>query len=249
MSDILYGPQLFAGDALQNPIVDFALGSVACGLLHNLPAFFCNCNSTMERTSVARISPQKRRQLRLSGHPAPILQTKRLDDVSIRLPCDPDTPSHKISLVEGLSDTSPIQEAMLYTMNMDPQTGNVPDNPSVAALIPASSSLLSYAPGALSVIEKESHEFRQQLQDRMSTDKGTEVAYSKHLQRYEDYWTHDQKWRAVEAQKSGSHWEIMDPHPITATKVSIFLEYESTRNKVCLGIIDIICLHLISTAV
>ncbi|KAF8185453.1 hypothetical protein BJ912DRAFT_818803, partial [Pholiota molesta] len=83
----------------------------------------------------------------------------------------------------------------------------------------------------LSVIEKESHLFRQQLQDKMASDKGTEVAYLKHLRRYEEYWTQDQKRRESDAQANGGNWEVIGPHPITATKVCVFLEYESTRNK------------------
>jgi hypothetical protein len=184
----------------------------------------------MPSTFVDQLSPKKRRHLCLSGNPAAFPQTKQLD-VSKPLRCDID-PFSEISLTRGIPETSPIQEAMLYTMNTDPRTGNVPDNPSVTAFIPASVSQFSGASESLSVIEKQSHSFRQQLQDKMSMDKGTEVAYLKHLKRYEDYWIQDQEHRESEARASGGNWEFIDPHPITVTKVCIFLEYESTRNKV-----------------
>jgi hypothetical protein len=177
---------------------------------------------------VAHKSPQKRRFLQLSGHPEPILQKKRRQVSPLPLS---DDLTGKISLTGSLPSAS-LQETMLYTMNADPRTGSAPDNPSVAAIIQSSAAHSSTAPESLSIIEKESHSFRQQLQDSMTMDKGTEVAYSKHLKRYEEYWIDDQKRREAEAQATGGHWESTGPHPITATKVCVFLKYESTRNKV-----------------
>ncbi len=66
----------------------------------------------------------------------------------------------------------------------------------------------------------------------MSSEKGTEVAYSRHLKRYEEFWDQDQIRRQSEAHAKGETWTMIDPHPITATKVCLFLEFESTRNKV-----------------
>ena len=127
---------------------------------------------------------------------------------------------------------------LLYTMDADTSTGNVPDEPTIpgSAFIQSNSESMSpCAAPALSsteIIEHQSHSFRQQLQDKMSSEKGTEVAYSRHLKRYEEFWIQDQIRRQNEAQAKGETWAIINPHPITATKVCLFLEFESTRNKV-----------------
>ena len=80
----------------------------------------------------------------------------------------------------------------------------------------------------LSALEAESHQTRLAIQASITSGKGTEVAYSRHVKNYEDWWVQDQGRRMSE----DSQWKEIPAHPITAAKVAIFLRYETTRSKV-----------------
>ncbi|KAF8078428.1 hypothetical protein FPV67DRAFT_54136 [Lyophyllum atratum] len=61
----------------------------------------------------------------------------------------------------------------------------------------------------------------------MTSGKGTESAYARHIKNYIAFWTEDQARRC----QDDPLWTIMSAHPITVTKAAVFLEYESTRAK------------------
>jgi len=81
----------------------------------------------------------------------------------------------------------------------------------------------------LSVLEAESHQHRMAIQDSITSGKGTEVAYARHVKNYEDWWLRDQNRRMSEA---GATWKEIPAHPITAAKAALFLHYEMMRPKV-----------------
>jgi len=74
------------------------------------------------------------------------------------------------------------------------------------------------------VLEEQTHVYRLATQRALDSGKGTASAYSRHIKRYIQYWSES----AV-----GLQTPAIPVFPITATKVAKFLEYETTRNKVC----------------
>ncbi len=61
------------------------------------------------------------------------------------------------------------------------------------------------------------------------SDKLTADMYQRHINRYEKWWVGYQ----VERASATPGWTAILAFPITATKVSMFLGYESMHEKVC----------------
>ncbi|KAJ7433783.1 hypothetical protein FB451DRAFT_316231, partial [Mycena latifolia] len=77
------------------------------------------------------------------------------------------------------------------------------------------------------VLEAVSHANRLAISSAEQSDKGTEPAYMHHFNSYMSWWPMDQAQR-----KSGDpSWKEISALPITATKVSLFLAHETTREK------------------
>ncbi|KAJ6482394.1 hypothetical protein DFH09DRAFT_830608, partial [Mycena vulgaris] len=72
-----------------------------------------------------------------------------------------------------------------------------------------------------------SHTNRLAISAAEQSDKGTEPAYLRHFKSYMWWWPMDQSMRKAE----DSTWKEIPALPITATKVAIFLAYETTREK------------------
>ena len=70
----------------------------------------------------------------------------------------------------------------------------------------------------LSALEAESHQTRLAIQASITSGKGTEVAYSRHVKNYEDWWVQDKGQHMSE----DSQWKEIPAHSITAVKVAIF---------------------------
>jgi hypothetical protein len=79
------------------------------------------------------------------------------------------------------------------------------------------------------VLDQQTHATRLALQEQMTAGKGTEAAYARHVKNYIEFWDAHQASRL----QDNPMWVVMPAHPITATKVAVFLESESTRCKVC----------------
>jgi hypothetical protein len=79
-----------------------------------------------------------------------------------------------------------------------------------------------------SIIDQETHANRLAIQAEVVAEKGTDPAYARHLRNYERFIVEDQAARL----EKDLGWPVMDPHPITAAKVALFLQYETTRPKV-----------------
>ncbi|KAJ6544716.1 hypothetical protein B0H10DRAFT_1932947, partial [Mycena sp. CBHHK59/15] len=80
---------------------------------------------------------------------------------------------------------------------------------------------------SMRVLEARSHDVRLGISADEQAGKGTEPAYARHVRSYESWWALNQASR-VEADPS---WKEVPAHPITVTKVTLFLEYETTREK------------------
>ncbi|KAJ8523520.1 hypothetical protein ONZ45_g93 [Pleurotus djamor] len=78
-----------------------------------------------------------------------------------------------------------------------------------------------------SELEASTHEVRLSLQEDMARGKGTEIAYPRQLKEYEKFWLND----ALIRRANDPACEIIEAHPITATKVAKFLEHETTRPR------------------
>lgn len=88
---------------------------------------------------------------------------------------------------------------------------------------------------ALARIQNEAHLNRLQLQQQLDNGKGTNEAYPRHIKNYKIFWEADQDRRA----KLDPNHIRTPAHPIIGEKVSLFLNYEITRNKVCFDVINI----------
>jgi hypothetical protein len=79
-------------------------------------------------------------------------------------------------------------------------------------------------------IDMQAHLNRLALQTKLTEGKGTEDAYPRHIKNYENFWN---AYQEGEVKKNlNHHW--VNAHPIVGAKVSLFLQYEITRNKVCI---------------
>jgi hypothetical protein len=69
---------------------------------------------------------------------------------------------------------------------------------------------------------------RTERQTEMDSFKGTGIAYSRHVEEYEDWWADLQD----QEQLKNPSAERITAHPINATKVALFLDYLMSRPKV-----------------
>ncbi len=118
---------------------------------------------------------------------------------------------------------TPAAPVMLYSMHTDPD-GRSSDTPTVPALIQSTGNPMAQ----MFAMTQETHARCLALEDSMASETGTQVAYARHLKSYETWWNSDQSRRREE----DSTLDHIPPHPITATKVALFLEFETIRPKV-----------------
>jgi hypothetical protein len=78
------------------------------------------------------------------------------------------------------------------------------------------------------IIDQETHNARLAIQAEVRSEKGTDPSYTRHLKNYEIFTIDDQARRL----ENDPAWQVMNPHPITASKAALFLGYETTRPKV-----------------
>ena len=161
----------------------------------------------MQPPTVQNLSPQERRHITLStSSPAARFRFQRARLPPVATPQDSE------------------ERVMLYSMHAD-SSGHVSDVPTIPALVqtPGRS-----ATNQMISMTQETHAQRLALEDSMASETGTQTAYARHLKRYETWWISDQTRR----READSELEFIPPHPITATKVALFLEYETVRPKV-----------------
>ncbi|KAJ7763104.1 hypothetical protein DFH07DRAFT_1018491 [Mycena maculata] len=114
---------------------------------------------------------------------------------------------------------------------VDNPAPSAPSLPSVVA--PATSDgaptpPITHATGlerSLAELEAESHAIREAFTAEEQSDKATGPTYAHHVRNYEHWWNTSQGHR----QNDDPSHTIMPAFPITAAKVTVFLEYEMTR--------------------
>ncbi len=82
---------------------------------------------------------------------------------------------------------------------------------------------------SLAALEADSQATQLAHAKREQSDKSTANTYRRHVDRYKRWW---QGYQAEQASAIPG-WTMIPAFPITAAKVSMFLGYESTREKVC----------------
>ena len=83
---------------------------------------------------------------------------------------------------------------------------------------------------SLADLEAASHAFRLAQAESDQKKKGTGATYDRHVRRYNDFWDRYQAELCL-----GNPQRVSVPSfPITAAKVAMFLQHESTREKVSL---------------
>jgi hypothetical protein len=122
------------------------------------------------------------------------------------------------AVLSSLSEGAPytIKEQSVPTVVLPPPPPSLPP-----ASDGADASSLAY-------IEAASHEARIRRAAAERDDKGTGVAYARHVQNYSTWWDGYQA-RRLEADSS---WSQIPAFPITAAKAALFLDHEVSRMKV-----------------
>lgn len=140
----------------------------------------------------------------------------------------PSRPPTQSLMLASKNQSQNLVSTMLFSMEDNSADGSgCSDSPTVPVLVPSLS-----APDIQSQraqLDRESHQNRLLLENKVKQDKKTADTYRRVLNRYEKWWKEDQARRASEA---SGRWIIEDPHPITALKASIYLAYDTTRPKV-----------------
>jgi hypothetical protein len=105
-------------------------------------------------------------------------------------------------------------------------------HPNNSDTVPSLSTTTSPEVGSLGVslakIKDQAHANRLTIQQQLVEDEGTEEAYTQHVKNYLSFWSSFQDQKV----KEEPQWARIPAHPITGDKVAIFLQHETTRNKV-----------------
>lgn len=83
--------------------------------------------------------------------------------------------------------------------------------------------------GALSQLNRKTHEAVNAITARVKDGKGTGASYTRHIRNYEKYWAAEERCCTQDDPTSAP----IPAYPITAGKVAKFLLYETRREKVC----------------
>jgi hypothetical protein len=83
---------------------------------------------------------------------------------------------------------------------------------------------------SLAVLNETSHQARMRTTARERSDKGTADAYSRRVRDYVTWWDSYQR----ECCEHDRTWTVVPAFPVTAVKAALFIDYETTREKVSL---------------
>jgi hypothetical protein len=131
---------------------------------------------------------------------------------------------------EVSSPAGPAQQTGMWVLptSFEPPTGTDCDPRQLLAATTDDLSLGMRA--SLAALEADSQAARLAHTMREQSDKATAKTYKRHVDRYERWWQGYQAERA----SAIPGWTMIPAFPITAARASMFLGYESTREKVCL---------------
>src|SRR5215471_2395574 len=162
-------------------------------------------------------------------------ETSAVADMALPAPL---VPGPKGRPFEGESSLLPGPSA---AVSMAAGAGFVPQLPQLPSLTP----LLSMPPSghpspsvtpapvsglelSLARLEAESHNVRLRQAQQVQGNSLTATTYERHIRNYRDWWTQDQAARS----ESELGYTLIPAFPVTAAKVALFLQYETTREKV-----------------
>jgi hypothetical protein len=83
---------------------------------------------------------------------------------------------------------------------------------------------------SLAVLDETSHQVRMRTTAREQSDKGTADAYSRRVRDYVTWWDSYQR----ECCEHDQTWTVVPAFPVTTAKAALFIDYETTREKVSL---------------
>jgi hypothetical protein len=145
----------------------------------------------------------------------------------------------RMSPVDGNGDTAeaaflpkPSPSLQGPSSLLAPLVGPVQCPPMGLLVPPASAELSEGMRASLAALEADSQAARLAHAKREQSDKSTVGTYKRHVNRYEKWW---QGYQA-EQMNAIPGWTTIPAFPIMAAKVSMFLGYESTREKVSLSL-------------
>lgn len=133
----------------------------------------------------------------------------------------PSSPSQEPSIHASLLESSPLSIDAIHV----PTTIHAVTLPPNDTHIKSIGSTTDY----LKRLRDETFENRSKRQLEMDEAKGTGRSYERHQISFAEWWDHYND----ELQAQDSSFSRIPLHPINATKVAAFLEYEMTRPKVC----------------
>lgn len=184
------------------------------------------------------------------AHPTPTLNVLALS-VTGAQPSVSEVPPPEARVLELSLKKEPLTTNSgdhLYTMNVDPRTGEAPAAPSV----PVQAVLGDIAPGPIKLplvppiaivspncggeqdlldeVKAQGAARREAMEDSPNTDS----AYSRHYGDYRDWWEADQGQRKARAASEGKTFCYVSALPILTYKACLFLEFSRTRPRVSL---------------
>jgi len=118
-----------------------------------------------------------------------------------------------------------LENPKLY--RMDPDDPPMPRPPS-----PPLSCTSGIVQNSLQVLANEVHASHLSRQSDYVKEKRTDKTYKNRVKAYLEWWETDQAVRCENARKNGASWVTVPAHPITATKVALYLDYVVKRPQV-----------------
>jgi hypothetical protein len=118
-----------------------------------------------------------------------------------------------------------LENPKLYRMDPD-------DPPMSSRLSPPLSCTSGTVHDSLQVLANEVHTSHLSRQSDYVKGKRTDKTYKNRVNAYLEWWETDQAVRCENARKNGASWVTVPAHPITATKVALYLDYVVKRPQV-----------------
>jgi hypothetical protein len=118
-----------------------------------------------------------------------------------------------------------LENPKLYRMDPD-------DPPMPRPLSPPLSCTSGTVQNSLQVLSNEVHASHLSRQSDYVKGKCTDKTYKNRVKAYLEWWETDQAVQCENALKNGASWVTVPAHPITATKVALYLDYVVKRPQV-----------------
>ena len=130
-----------------------------------------------------------------------------------------------------------LENTKLHCMDPDDPPMSVPLSPR----LPCTSGTVQ---DSLQILANEVHASHLSRQGEYVSGKSTDQKYKNRVREYLEWWENDQVLRCEDASKNGALWITIPAHPITATKVALYLDYVTKRpqvSRVQVSLLPIIC--------